>query len=143
MLVCTSGFGLLRVIDKNKAESIGGVIDQYKYINFTFEDHNDRLWMVCSDGDVLRQETSGKVTIHVPGTAGLQIREIAEDRQGNIYVATLRQGLFVMAPQTDRFTHVAGTAGLAINNIYIAHNDNIYIGCNAKDSTSMNLLQEN
>lgn len=132
VLVCTSGFGLLRVIDKNKAESIGGVIDQYKYINFTFEDHNDRLWMVCSDGDVLRQETSGKVTIHVPGTAGLQIREIAEDRQGNIYVATLRQGLFVMAPQTDRFTHVAGTAGLAINNIYIARNDNIYIGCNGE-----------
>ena len=88
--------------------------------------------MVCSDGDVLRQETSGKVTIHVPGTAGLQIREIAEDRQGNIYVATLRQGLFVMAPQTDRFTHVAGTAGLAINNIYIARNDNIYIGCNGE-----------
>ncbi len=132
VIACVSGYGLLRVVDKEKAVSVGGAFGQYKYPKFCFEDRQKRLWIAYEGGNVIRQEANGKLTTDIPGTAGLQVREIAEDRHGNIYFATLRQGLYVMAPQTKQSVLVPGTEGLPINNLYVARNGNIYIGCDGK-----------
>ena len=132
VMVCVSGYGLLRVVNKEKAVSVGGAVSRYKHPKFCFEDHRKRLWIAYGDGSVLRLEADGKLTTRLPETAGLQVREITEDRQGNLYFATLRQGLYVMAPQAKRPVLVPGTEDLPINNLYVARNGHIYIGCDGK-----------
>ncbi len=132
VMVCASGYGLLRVVNKEKVVSVGGAVSQYKTPKFCFEDRQKRLWIAYGDGSVRRLETNGKLATSLPETAGLQVREIAEDRQGNIYFATLRQGLYVKTPQAKQSVLIPGTEGLPINTLYVARNGDLFIGCDGK-----------
>lgn len=133
VLVCTSGYGIV-CVDRGQSEgtAIKGKLNIYKYVYRLSEDHLGRLWAVMENGELVCQEANGQLVTTQPGLDGCQVVEVIEDKKGNIYAATLRQGLYVMRAGSREFTHVMGTSNLHISCLYVGRRGEVLMGCNGE-----------
>lgn len=133
VMACTSGYGIV-CVDKGQSQgtSIKGKLSTYKYVFHLSEDHLGRLWATMENGELVRLETNGRITYDLPGLDGCQVVETIEDRKGNVYAATLRQGLYVMKTGSGRFVHVDGTSNLHIQCLCVGRHGGVLMGCNGE-----------
>lgn len=114
--------------------------------NTFFIDSQNRLWMAQNDRLLLADlDTPGNVRIYPCNQKGLgkfPISKITEDKNGNIYLGTIGNGLFRYNPQQDSFLNYTAEDGwLQSNYCYdIALNENNYlIIAESKGLTILNL----
>ena len=129
---CTSGYGIMQVINHQKCVPIKTLPNKYKYIFSTLEDQQGRIWILREDFNLMRLEKNGKLTTHIPGTEGLRIKAIAQDKQGNTYAASENGGVYVMYKDNHKFTHIGVIPVLPFSRMYIDQNGLIYLGCDGK-----------
>ncbi len=130
--VCTSGYGIMHVIDYKKCEPVKGILANFKYIYNAFQDQRGRIWIITEGFQLMRLETNGKLTTHISGAEKLQVKDLAQDHQGNIYIATENQGVYMLQKDSYHFTAISNIPVLPFNRIYVSRNNQIYLGCDGK-----------
>lgn len=128
--VATSGYGImLKKQDEQKCHAMKGEVEKLKYIHKLLEDKRGRLWIITEDGKLYRKETNGRVTSYFTGTEGVGAQDIQQDAQGNLYLASKNQGVYLLRAGSNAFARISNIGNLPIDNIYISRNNKLYIGC--------------
>ena len=106
----TSGYGIMQTTaDYTKCERLTLTpLDKYQYIHTAKEDSRGRVWIITEDFKLLRLEQNGRLTTRFPDIAAFSAKDIAEDRHGNIYLATLHHGVYVMNRGRGNFARIPG-----------------------------------
>ncbi len=130
--VATSGYGIMQMnADQTKCERITrGPLSKYLYIHTAKEDSRGRVWIVTEDFKLLRLEANGKLTTHLPGIDGLEAKDIAEDTYGNIYFATLHQGVYVQKAGRGTFARIPGIDLPDVEQLCTTRDGKLYVGSN-------------
>lgn len=130
--VCTSGYGIMQINrNRSKCESIKSeALKTYQYVYRATEDRKGRIWIITEDLKLLRLEYNGKLTQHFMGIKDIKAKMIAEDKNGNMFLATEYQGVYEMKHGTNHFTKLEAITTTHIDCIYIDKNDQLYIGSN-------------
>jgi ligand-binding sensor domain-containing protein/signal transduction histidine kinase len=118
--------GLFRLEDDRfKQEDRYGPISGW--VTCLFEDRKGRLWIGCGGG--VGCFDNGKATWFTAQLANQDIRAIAEDIYGNIWVATTRSGLFrISGGQTTRYGKAEGMASKVIVALLADDEGTLWIG---------------
>ena len=136
----TSGYGMMQINkDFTQCESIGGVLKPYAYIHYAMEDHQGRVWIVTEDFQLVRLEKNGKLTRNIPGTAGLKIKDLTEDKKGNILLASEQQGIYTTKNGGNAFSKIESITLPNIDKIYVTKNNMLYVGSNGNGILQYNL----
>lgn len=124
VLAGTSGLGVMKFTGPETAQQIGGELAGLHTVRKMLEDGKGRLWMladpgglVCYDGSRMQKFLSDRNDLY----------GICEDHNGNIYVGTSSDGVFVQQPD-GTFRHLEGTGRNAVSVLYCNSNGNILIG---------------
>lgn len=130
VLICTSGYGLMRLGADNTARTISRLPADLLYLRRIMEDRQQRLWAVTSHGG-LYCLNGGKVTGHYfsDQTMRHSLRDICTDRQGNIWVGTFGQGLWRLNAHTGQFERAATAGRLPIAKLYADRTNRLMLGC--------------
>ena len=94
-------------------------------------DAKDTLWVKTQNAELTRWMDGHFQSWKIPGIAGADIHDILEDRDGNLWIASLTAGLFKISAQ--RVTHFSTKDGLSSNEIISLYEDragNIWVGTN-------------
>ena len=130
VLICTSGYGLMRLGADNTVRTISQLPADLLYLRRIMEDRQQRLWAVTSHGG-LYCLNGGKVTGHYfsDQTMRHSLRDICTDRQGNIWVGTFGQGLWRLNAHTGQFERAATAGRLPIAKLYADRTNRLMLGC--------------
>ena len=126
VLIGTSGLGLLRLTNMKEAHQTGGMLADVQTVQRMMEDNRQRLWLVteshgllCYDGKTVKgyfQEEQEK---------GM-VRDICQDREGRIFIATAHAGVFILEGDTPR--HIEATGTKHVSTLYPNRRCHIMIG---------------
>ena len=126
ILIGTSGLGLLRLNKKDEARPIGGKLADVQTVQRMMEDNHQRLWLVteehgliCYDGKTLKGYFQSEQE------RGM-VRDICQDREGRIFIATAHAGVFVLEGDTPR--HIEATGTKHVSTVYPNRRGHIMIG---------------
>ena len=126
ILIGTSGLGLLRLDNENEARPVGGKLSNVISILRMMEDNKQRLWLVtenmgllCYDGNTVKGYFQSEQE------AGM-IRDICQDHQGRIFIATAHAGVFELVGDTPR--HIDATGTKHVSTLYPNRRGHIMIG---------------
>ena len=126
VLIGTSGHGVLRMTSQKEARQIGGQMAKMKSVNRMMEDNRHRIWFVtesqgllCIDGKNTKRYFQNEQEISM-------VRDICQDRDGNIYVGTANAGVFIL--EGDIPKHIEGTGNKHVSVLYLNRRGHIMIG---------------
>jgi len=117
----TSGQGIIRIRKDDKVyHTDRQLTERLSAIHLTtmIEDHNGRFWIASeNEGLNMYDPATGEVIVYkAPKLIGSnQISAICEDKQGNLFVGTLNDGLFKLNLQTQKFDPVPDAHGSIIS----------------------------
>ncbi len=124
----TSGHGLLQITDPRHAQQVGGLLRDVHTVNGLMEDTKGHIWMVTPnmglleyDGKTLRRHFSDEVMC----TA---MRCLCIDRDGNIYVGTSTNGVYVRSAQGGEFRHLDILGNKHIAALYCCRDGRLMVG---------------
>ena len=126
ILVGTSAHGVLRLTNKKEAHQIGGLLADVKTVLRMMEDNRQRLWLVtesqgllCFDGKSVKRYFQNEADISM-------VRDICQDREGRIFIATAHAGVFILEGDVPR--HIEGTGTKYVSTVYPNRRGHIMIG---------------
>lgn len=126
-----------------EATSAVGITDfpyNLDYITAIFEDRDDRIWIGTAAGLNLLDSSRGTFSrFEVPGNPAAcingEVRDIVQDENGNLWVATIRNGIYILQEQgaaLRQFVSRAGDSGSlpsnSIRDIHITKNNEVLVG---------------
>ena len=106
-----------RFVNVSDGTQIGGVVLAL------FEDGADGLWLgQQAFGALARIKNEERTTIAIPGTSSsLDVRALAQDRQGSLWVGTENEGLY--RRQDGKWAHFGKDEGLENQSVWSLHAD--------------------
>lgn len=126
ILIGTSGLGLMRQTSADEARMADKKLSDVKTVQRMMEDNRQRLWLVtesrgliCYDGQTVKKYFQSEQELGM-------VRDICQDPEGRIFVATAHAGLFVLEGDTPR--HIDATGTKHISALYVNHSGDIMIG---------------
>ena len=126
ILIGTSAHGVMRLTNKKEAHQIGGLLGDVKSVNRMIEDNRQRLWLVtesqgllCYDGRVVKRYFQDEQDLSM-------VRDICQDREGRIFIATAHAGIFILEGETPR--HIEATGNKHVSTVYSNRRGHIMIG---------------
>ena len=126
ILIGTSGLGLLQLNNNNEARPIGGKLSNVLTVQRMMEDNKQRLWLVTeSEGLLCYDGNSVKGYFQSEQEVGM-VRDICQDHQGRIFIATAHAGVFELVGDTPR--HIDATGTKHVSTLYPNRRGHIMIG---------------
>ena len=126
VLIGTSGLGLLRLSRLREARPVGGKLANVQTVQRMMEDNRQRLWLVteshgllCYDGNTVKGYFQSEAE------KGM-VRDICQDREGRIFIATAHAGVFELVDDMPR--HIDGTGNKHVSTVYPNRRGHIMIG---------------
>ena len=126
ILIGTSAHGVMRLTNKKEAHQIGGLLGDVKSVNRMMEDNRQRLWLVtesqgllCYDGKAVKRYFQDEQDLSM-------VRDICQDREGRIFIATAHAGVFILEGDVPR--HIDATGKKHVSTIYPNRRGHIMIG---------------
>lgn len=98
--------------------------------DYILEDKNENLWVVKDENKIYRFDKRKKATEYLILEKGIIITALSQDTKGNIYVGSIKNGLFKYDKKADRFIPIPnnGKQDLPVKLLYQANRDELYIG---------------
>ncbi|WP_207431390.1 hybrid sensor histidine kinase/response regulator transcription factor [Sabulibacter ruber] len=134
ILIGTSGFGVYSLKFEGKKYTIQPIKQRIPgdVIDYVFEDKDQSLWVGTQDKGLSRISKDGKKK-YFPGSETSPrntITGICQDKEGNVYVSSASNGLFVHRRSTDSFEKIPylPSSNLPINTLHLGRKDMLYIG---------------
>ena len=126
VLVGTSGLGLLCINKKKEARPVGGKLSDLQTVQRMMEDNRQRLWLVTeNDGLLCYDGKNVKGYFQSEQEKGM-VRDICQDRQGRIFIATAHAGIFILEGDMPR--HIEATGTKHVSTVYPNRRGHIMIG---------------
>ncbi|WP_202915853.1 hybrid sensor histidine kinase/response regulator transcription factor [Pontibacter pamirensis] len=134
VLIGTSGYGVFSLkfegtepkVQKVKFQLPAGIID------YLYEDTNQNLWVATQDKGLFRIGKNGHIKhfseSEMPRSS---ITGICQDKEGNVYVSTISNGLFVSSKASDVFNQIpySSSPNLSIRSMHQSKQENkLYLG---------------
>ena len=131
ILIGTSGHGLLKLTDKDNAHQIGGALQDIVGIHRMVEDSQQHIWLVTESNGLVCYDGNKSERYFDDNTFKNELRSVCEGKDGQIYVGTAHNGLYVKTGKGN-FEHVAITGNLPISEIYRNRQGELLLGYDGK-----------
>ena len=128
ILAGTSGHGLLKVSDRSHAQQQGGPISNVHTINAIEEDRQGHIWLVTGDQGLLEYDGKNVKQYFNSETERSTMRRLGLDKDGNLYLGTTNQGVFVRSAKGGDFKHIDVTGHKHISAIYCRRDGKMMFG---------------
>ena len=134
VMVGTSGHGVVQMDSPTTAHQLGGGLANIVNIQQLMCDHRGQLWIATEDNGLVVWSNN-----HVVGryfqeeSLRNQVLRVCEDKNGNIYAGTRKNGIYRLSGNT--FTPIAVTAGKSVSELYCSHDNKIMIGCDGQGTS--------
>ena len=128
MLAGTSGHGVLRIVDSRHASQVGGVLRDVHTVNGLLEDTKGHVWIVTPNMGLL--EYDGKL-VHryfTDDAMSNAVRCLCLDHDGNIYVGTSTNGVYVRSAKGGEFRHLDVLGNKHIAALYCCRDGRLMVG---------------
>ena len=126
ILVGTSGRGLMRMVNKQEARQMGGVLKNVISIHRMIEDRRQQVWMTTETMGLLRYDGKSLHRYFDQKDQANTVIDVCEDHEGHIYVGTTNAGLFRI--ENDKPVHIESTGNKHISALYVNREGEIMIG---------------
>lgn len=127
ILACSSGYGIMR-IQGHRAKSLGGIFRRYRYVSKVMEDHTGRLWIITEDNRLVVFDGKHLVRYFDQKDKNGSVRDICEDRQGNIYIIRFNYGLYCKPSGRQSFIRIRQVGSLPAICLTLSHKGNLMLG---------------
>ena len=106
---------------------------------FMIEDKKQNVWIAKDEEGVYRLDSNNQLTLYLSKDNGY-VKSICEDSRGNIYVGSMRKGLFVYNKRQDSFIPIdfKEKRELPICFLYSGPQNELYIGTDGKGMSVYN-----
>lgn len=131
IIASSSGYGLMRV-QGHYAKSMGGVFRRFHYIAKTMEDHTGKLWIITEGNGLIAFDGKHIMKFFNDGSRSSSVRDICEDKQGNIYVGLFNFGLYCKPAGSNTFKKINQAGNLPLICLKLSHNGNLMLGSDGK-----------
>ena len=132
MVACTSGFGIVRLNKDHTGSPMNDLTQGLNYIRYMLEDSQGRFWIVTENEGMILVEGRRRTKFFTDENQKAMLREIKQDKNGNIYIAVRGKGIYHYNEGTHSFTFAPSTSGLAINTFTIKNNGELLLGCDGQ-----------
>ena len=126
ILVGTSGRGLMRMVNKQEARQMGGVLKEITSVHRMMEDNKQHVWIVTENKGLLRYDGKSLHRYFNQEEQRSTVLDVCQDHQGHIYVATTNAGLFRIDGNTP--VHIESTSNKHISVLYVNREGEIMLG---------------
>ena len=126
ILVGTSGRGLMRMVNKQEARQMGGVLKEITSVHRMIEDNKQNVWIVTENKGLLRYDGKSLHRYFNQEEQRSTVLDVCQDHQGHIYVATTNAGLFRIDGNTP--VHIESTSNKHISVLYVNREGEIMLG---------------
>ena len=126
ILVGTSGRGLMRMVNKQEARQMGGVLKEITSVHRMMEDTRQHVWIVTENKGLLRYDGKSLHRYFNQEEQRSTVLDVCQDHQGHIYVATTNAGLFRIDGNTP--VHIESTSNKHISVLYVNREGEIMLG---------------
>ena len=126
ILVGTSGRGLMRMVNKQEARQMGGVLKEITSVHRMMEDNKQNVWIVTENKGLLRYDGKSLHRYFNQEEQRSTVLDVCQDHQGHIYVATTNAGLFRIDGNTP--VHIESTSNKHISVLYVNREGEIMLG---------------
>ena len=128
ILAGTSGHGLLKVIDRGHAQQVKGPLRDIHTINAIEEDRQGHIWLTTGDQGLLEYDGKNVKRYFNTDTERTAMRRLGQDKDGNLYLGTTNQGVFVRSARGGEFKHIDVTGHKQISAIYCRRDGKMMFG---------------
>jgi signal transduction histidine kinase/ligand-binding sensor domain-containing protein/DNA-binding response OmpR family regulator len=128
ILAGTSGHGLLKVIDRGHAQQVTGPLLDIHTINAIEEDRQGHIWLATGDQGLLEYDGKNVKRYFNTDTERTAMRRLGQDKNGNLYLGTTNQGVFVRSARGGEFKHIDVTGHKQISAIYCRRDGKMMFG---------------
>ena len=126
ILVGTSGRGLMRMVNKQEARQMGGVLKEITSVHRMMEDNKQNVWIVTENKGLLRYDGKSLHRYFNQEEQRSTVLDVCQDHRGHIYVATTNAGLFRIDGNTP--VHIESTSNKHISVLYVNREGEIMLG---------------
>ncbi len=131
VVVGTSGHGIVQMDSRTAAHQIGGGLASIEHVIQMMCDHKGRLWIVSEEDGVVvwsKNHVVGRYFQTPP--LSHQVLSICEDKQGQIYVGTRKNGVYRLTG--NDFSPIESTKDKSVTELYCSKDNKIMIGCDGQ-----------
>ena len=128
ILAGTSGHGLLKVTDRSHAQQQNGPLGNIHTINAIEEDRQGHVWLVTGDQGLLEYDGKNVKRYFNSDAERSAMRRLCLDKEGNLYLGTSNQGVFVRPAKGGEFKHIDVTGHKHISAIYCRQDGRMMFG---------------
>lgn len=134
VMVGTSGHGIVQMDSHTSAHQLGGGLAQVANVQRLMCDQKGRLWIVTEEEGLLVWANNHVLARYFQeAPLRQQILRVCEDKKGNIYVGTRKNGVFRLSGNT--FVPIESTAGKEVSELYCSRDNKIMIGCDGQGTS--------
>ena len=126
ILVGTSGRGMMRMVNKQEAHQMGGVLKEIISVHHMIEDDKQQVWIVTENKGLIRYDGKSLHHYFTKEEQRSSVIDVCQDHQGKIYVATSDAGLFRIDGNTS--VHIESTGNKHISVLYVNREGEIMLG---------------
>ena len=128
ILAGTSGHGLLKITDRSHARQMNGALSEIHTVHDMVEDRNGHVWIVTNSRGLLEYDgKSAKKYFTADNQIGT-LRRVTIDKDGNIYVGTANNGVYMRPAKGGEFRHLEFTGHKHVASLYSCRHGKMVIG---------------
>ena len=128
ILAGTSGHGLLKVIDTSHAQQENGPLRDIHTVNAIEEDRQGHVWLVTADQGLLEYDGINVRRYFDSDDERSTMSRLCLDKDGNLYLGTTNQGVFVRPAKGGEFKHLDVTGHKHVSAIYCRRDGKMMFG---------------
>ena len=129
VLVCTSGYGIVRLNDDLTGTIMTELTGDYRYTRNMIEDTHGRYWIVTEANGLVMKNGTRRSSFFTDDDSRAMVSEIKQDQRGNIYVAVNGKGLYHYNESTAKFDLIEQTKGLPLVTFCPLSDGQLLLGC--------------
>ena len=129
ILAGTSGHGVIKFSDRTHAKQLNGALRKVHTATEMIEDRKGHVWIVTGDKGLLEYDGKNAKAYLDDETFCSALKRVCEDKDGNIYVGTSNNGVFVRdASGKNGFRHLEVTGNRHVSALYCNREGQILMG---------------
>jgi signal transduction histidine kinase/DNA-binding response OmpR family regulator/ligand-binding sensor domain-containing protein len=130
ILVGTSGYGILRLHNKQMAKQMAGLGHKVDFVKKMAVDRQGNVWIATQDNGICKLSGNKLTAYSANGASATSFMDICQDLRGDIYAATNDNGLYRLDRAHNVFIHVQASGNLPIATMKVSANGKILLGSN-------------
>ncbi len=130
LLVCTSGFGIMKLdLSNDTGSRMENIPDNLNYVRDLLEDDKGRLWIVSENDGLTLIDGKKHSTFFNDNVLKSRLSEIKQDKEGHIYLAVQGKGIYCYDEKQHNFAFEEKTSGLPVTTFCITNSGHMLLGC--------------